>query len=300
MSKITFLTGAGASFGSGQVIPYPPPLGRNLYEDLEIFNSSAMNQISSIIGRKNIEDFEGKMHEMWKSKRINGFALNSLFARYFSRFAPNVYDNRFVDLARIIQNNLPFDGVYATLNYDCIAELAASSIRLPVNYNLDTFNPQSFNVLKIHGSCNFINNSMTGPANGLSAGMMENMVDGSGIDIVEPNQVPITLQQRPLGPVMTYYMKNKPSPTNKSILTRIQKKWEEHAAESEKLVLIGINPNPIDSHIWDAILHTKAKIGFVGSSKGFRKLKKLKLKKVPKHLEEHFEDSISEIENFIQ
>jgi len=298
MTKITFLTGAGASFGGGNVSPYNPPLGRDLYQDLELQAPSIMNQINSIVGRKNIYDFEAKMDEIWKNGRINGFTLNSLLARYFARFSPSFSNNRFIDLTRILHENSPLDCVYSTLNYDCIAELAASRVGMRVNYNLDTFDLNSFNVLKLHGSCNFINDSMQGRGT-ISSGVLRGTVDGGAIKIVQPNEVDQILQVRPLGPVMAFYMKNKPTQTNKSVLDKIQNFWKDRMSKSNKVIIIGINPNPDDKHIWETISKTNAKIGFVGRDPSFKKLKKIGTKKTPKKLEEDFASSISEIENFI-
>jgi len=217
--KITFLSGAGASFGCGKVVPYNPPLGSDLYEDLEIQAPTIMDQINNVIGRKNINNFEKKMNEIWKSGRINGFMLNSFLARYFSRFSPAITNNYFIEMARIIQDNFSADFVYSTLNYDCIAELAASGIGFKVNY-MGEFKRETFNVLKLHGSCNFINDSMQGRGN-ISAGLLRGTVDGGAVSIVQPNQVDTYLQVRPLGPVMAFYMKNKPTQTNKSFLEKI-------------------------------------------------------------------------------
>ena len=297
LDKITLFTGAGASSGCGKVFPYNPPLGRNLYEDLEDKAATFMDKINEVIGRNNINDFEAKMDEIWKSKKINGFALNSILAEYFSRFSPST-DNRFIDLARIFQENPSLDFVYSTLNYDCIAELAASSIGLAVNYDIDKVNTNSFNTLKIHGSCNFINDAAQGKGT-ISAGLLAGTVDGGAVRMVQPNQVVDYLRVRPLGPVMAFYMKNKPTQTNRSYLEKIQEAWQKRITESEKVVIIGANPNSEDMHVWESISNTKAKIGFVGRDSSLKNLKKIGTKKTILSLGESFESSMSEIENFI-
>jgi len=298
MTKITFLTGAGASFASGSVIPFSPPLGANLYESLENVAPSIMNQITQIVGSKNKDNFEKKMYEMWKSNKLNGFAINRFFARYFSQFSP-LNDNLYIDLAQIIQNNDSVDWLYSTLNYDCLFELAASSIGIKINYDPGVKNNDSLDILKIHGSCNFINNAMTGPENSLSAGMAAGLIDGGGVEFVQPKLVSTILKQRPLGPVMAYYMQNKPTITNKSFLEKLQKEWKAQIKKSNKIILIGIKPNPQDTHIWNPIISSNAKIGYVGSASGFKALKKMNPKKSPVQIATSFETSISAIESFV-
>ncbi len=174
--KITFVTGAGASFGCGAVTPYNPPLGKDLYNNLELRAPEVMNQIYGVIGRKNTTNFEAKMNEILESKRIKGFEFNSFLAKYFSMFRPSFLDNRFVELFRILYQNQPLDFIYSTLNYDCIAELAASSVGFKINYDIDNLFSDSFNIFKIHDSCNFINDSMQGCGK-ISSALMRGTVD---------------------------------------------------------------------------------------------------------------------------
>ncbi len=97
---------------------------------------------------------------------------------------------------------------------------------------------------------------------------------------------------------MAFYMKNKPSQTNQTYLKKIQVCWQKRITESNKIILIGINPNLEDRHIWEYLSSTKAEIGFVGNNSGFEKLKNLATNP-PTKLEEKFEKAIPEINDFI-
>jgi len=231
VTKILILTGAGASFGAGSTFPYNPPLGRNLYSELKSFAPQIMSQISQVVGEENKEDFETKMHEVWDSRKINGVVLNSVIASYFSMFRPNSNGNNFVELFRKL-NGENISYVYSTLNYDCIAELAASSIGMTVNYRIDNMLSDDFDVLKLHGSCNFLLGGMTGPLGGLSMPMMNGGIDGP-IDVVQPNQVQTLIQNRPAGPCMSFYMKNKPTSVGLSTIKAIQSKWKDILKDSD-------------------------------------------------------------------
>lgn len=297
-AKTTILTGAGASFGSGSVLPYSPPLGYQLYSELERFAPDIMSNISSIVGDDNKHDFEMKMHEIMESKKVNAPVLNAVIASYFARFRPGMLENHYVELfQKLLQENIDF--VYSTLNYDCLAELAASKAGLSVNYNIDNISSDQFNILKLHGSCNFLLKGITGRLGGISFGVGRSMIDGP-IEIVQPNQVQQTVQNRPAGPCMSYYMKNKPTAVGNKTIQAIQKKWGEIIQNSDVLVIIGTNVNSDDAHIWDPISNTEADIGFVGDENSFSNLLSLNSNLDVTHVGTTFENSVSDIIEYLQ
>lgn len=298
MSEIpnVILTGAGASYGSGVVTPYPPPLGFQLYAELEQFAPQLMTQISSIIGTENKEDFEKKMHEIMESKKINAPVLNAAIASYFARFSPSVFGNHYVELFQnLFQENIEF--VYSTLNYDCIAELAASQAGRSVNYNIDSMNTGKFNVLKLHGSSNFLLKGISGRLGSISFGVGSSMIDG-GIEVVQPNQVQQLVQNRPAGPCMSYYMKDKPTAVGQRTIQAIQKKWIEFIKNSEKIVIIGTNVNLEDNHIWEPIMESNADIGFVGNQISFSVLESSNQNRKVELLGDRFENAVTNIVGF--
>ncbi|MGI0046754.1 MAG: hypothetical protein ACREBB_06150 [Nitrosotalea sp.] len=294
--KITIFTGSGASYGCGLVTPYNPPLGKDLYSRLEVYAPQIMSQVSAIVGRNNIDNFEMKMYEIMQSNRVNAAVLNSMIAAYFSQFSPNMFGNSYVELFRILKmKNDNF--VYSTLNYDCLAELAASSLGIQVNYNPNTQSGQ-LDVLKLHGSCNFLLGGMTGPLGGLSMPIGGAMIDGP-IEVVQPAQVHTIIQNRPAGPCMCFYMKDKPTPVGASTIKAIQQRWEKRILESDKIIIIGVNVNKEDRHVWDPISKTKAKIGFVGSSTAYSNLKSLNTNLDTTHIAMDFGSSVTSITQFI-
>jgi len=48
-----------------------------------------------------------------------------------------------------------------------------------------------------------------------------------------------------------------------------QKKWSEAISLAKTVTCIGINPLPEDSHIWEPIARTKAKLYFIGNKEAF-------------------------------
>lgn len=295
--KITILTGAGASFGCGNTSPYNPPLGRDLYVELEKHAPQIMSQLSNVIGRDGIENFEEKMHQAWQSNKVNGIIINAAIASYFSRFNPGV-GNAFVSLFKDLDFE-KIDYVYSTLNYDCLAELAATKIGLQTNYVPKNMPTKQFDVLKLHGSCNFLFKGITGKLGMMKVGMKGGTLDGT-VEPVQPSLVSTLIQNRPAGPCMSYYMKNKPTSVGPSTIREIQNKWKEVISKSDKLVIIGTNVNTDDSHIWEPITGTRAKIGFVGSPNAFSVLESLGSDIDATHLSSDFDASISDIVNFVK
>lgn len=296
--NVIIFTGAGASFGSVAVLPYPPPLGSSLYSELESFEPNMMSKISSIVGSKNKDDFEKKMHEAMESQQINGIVLNAMIARYFSQFQPMSDGNAYVELFRnLFQEDISF--VYSTLNYDCIAELAASQVGMQVSYDLDKMPTNGFDVLKLHGSCNFLLQGISGTLGSISMPVGGAGIDGT-IEIVQPRQVSSIIQNRPAGPCMSYYMKNKPTAVGTRTIQAIQKKWSEMIHDYDIIIIIGANVNSGDSHIWDPFSKTNAKIGFVGSKNAFSNLQSLNSKIKGTHISTDFSNSISDIVNFVK
>jgi hypothetical protein len=297
MSKLTVFTGAGASNGCGQVTPISPPLGRDLYSALEKYEPSFMSDVNMSVSRENLDNFEKKMHEIWNSGKINCVILNAVIASYFSQFRPIVHDNMYIYLIQLIRRK-GVDCVYSTLNYDCLMELAAANENMIINYLPDQEPVGQFTILKLHGSCNFTFNGLTGPLGGMWVPSKDNVMDG-GVNFIDPLDVPSILSNRPLGPCMSFYMKDKPTPVGRSFINSIQKSWQQRVLSSEKLLIIGVNPNEEDGHIWDCIAKSTVRIGYVGRKSGFERLQKIVKKDRAEHLATDFQSSISAISQFV-
>src|ERR1019366_900710 len=85
--RIAILFGAGASFGSGNVNPYPPPLGANLYADLaEQFPQSWGSLPSEIAEVFEKNQFEEAMVAIWATPSALVQQLLIDMTIYFSRF----------------------------------------------------------------------------------------------------------------------------------------------------------------------------------------------------------------------
>lgn len=294
MPRVIILTGAGASYGCGDTKPYNPPLGSQLYSRLEQFAPEIMSQLSPIVDRHDAEDFESVMHRIWTSNKVNPVVLNALIATYFAQFAPST-GNTYIEMFKIMKSK-DVQLTYSTLNYDCIAELAASQVGYKINYSSKE-SDDKLSVLKLHGSCNFLLGGVTGPLGAVGVPAMDQVVDGP-IEAVQPHLVGTLVRNRPFGPCMSFYMKNKPTPVGKATVTEIQEAWKSKILDSHSVIIIGLSVNLEDSHIWGAFSRTNAKVGFVGSNQALGRLSSV-VKGSVTHLAEDFKSSIEKISTFI-
>lgn len=290
-----FLTGAGASFGCGNTFPKNPPLGKNLYKALEEYFPIEMKKLTDIIGSKNTENFEEKMYQAVYNNKVNNTEINALIAMYFSQFKP-MNGNSFMNLFFKLSDE-DIEYVYSTLNYDCIGELAALKIGLNCNYSIENMPSNHFDILKLHGSCNFLVGGVLGPVGSISVelgGQFEGMIEPVDPRIAHD----LILEQAGLV-CMAYYMNGKPTSVGSSVIEKIQNKWKECIATSDYLILIGINVNPNDSHIWDSIKSSNVKIGFVGSNDAYSTLCSMNASLDSTYIAPYFSSSVSEIINFV-
>jgi hypothetical protein len=72
---------------------------------------------------------------------------------------------------------------------------------------------------------------------------------------------------------MSIYMQDKPMQFTSDKIKNTQKRWSDEVVNAERILIVGVRPNPDDKHIWDSLSRTSAKIGFIGGRKEFRRWK---------------------------
>src|SRR3972149_5168023 len=153
------LTGAGASCGCEYVYPKQPPLGNQLYDELANFFPCSWGRITGMQAVQFRQNFEAGMDSIWQHQSPIVPPLMRDMAIYFSQFHP---DGSFSDLYSrllmyILKNNMGERIILSTINYECILELAISSLGLQADYFSDSpSNKEKITLWKLHGSCNFM------------------------------------------------------------------------------------------------------------------------------------------------
>jgi hypothetical protein len=63
---------------------------------------------------------------------------------------------------------------------------------------------------------------------------------------------------------MSLFMKDKPVQAGPSWIKAIQAGWRDAVAQAEKVAIVGVRPNPMDEHLWEAVAATAAEVLFIG------------------------------------
>lgn len=261
------LFGAGASYGCGGIEPKPPPLGADLFSVLRrLYDTwrSVPEECSSHFA-KNFELGMAQVVEKY------GFAVAPLMqemAIFFSIFRPvSSIENLYRGLVNECAD--PSSILWSTLNYECIFELTAGTEGFSIAYfgEPEELPNKILGVWKLHGSCNFKVKSLEA-TRGVSFGT--GVVFDGGIEPLDPGAVLSHYRSNTaLYPAMALYAEGKDIAMSPSPVKAAQERWAEHVRKAEKMVVIGVHPNPSDLHIWKPIADCRGCVYYVGSENAF-------------------------------
>ncbi|MUK79154.1 hypothetical protein GNP84_19975 [Aliivibrio fischeri] len=245
---ITFIFGAGASYGSGMTVPYNPPLGNYLFNNLVSLNGefSRLSKKSRDVFEQ--YGFEDGMATISNDSQIIN-PLQKEIACYLSKFQVT-NENAYTRLFNKIRNLMPKVNV-VTLNYDTLIEQALALNHYHTDYNGSGY---GVTVLKPHGSSNFLPKIPTGSSfENITAVGCRTFFEGLQTDAVstcdEVKQWCNNPQNGSLSPVLSMYEKGKRVVINTELINNIQNKYKSVISESNLVVLIGIKYIPDDTHI---------------------------------------------------
>lgn len=265
--RYAFLVGAGASYGAGKLVPRPPPLGCDLYKELASrFPRSWGNlpwQYAALLRR----DFELGMQQIWDGRLEWVQELMIDTACYFSEFDPSSDKSDCYSrlVTAIAQGKLVERVAFATLNYECALDIAASRAGLKIAYAAVPPSKDKLMIWKLHGACNLLPAAQIYTMR-ISA---KSIFDGP----VEPVDLP-TVRKRyqveglAVPPVMSVYMPEKPTQTVSRFLTQVRQQWADWVKEVAVVALIGVRPNLIESYVWQPVLDCQAEVWYVGGKDG--------------------------------
>lgn len=270
MKEIIFLFGAGASHGTGYIIPGRPPLGSQLYQFLcEIYPKSWGAFPKEIRNKFEKENFESGMGELYEEYSQLIPKLMREMAIYLVQFRPVSDESLYCKLASYLRqaNQLPLV-LFSTLNYDCTLEFSLLRQNISISY-FDEGNKKAVPIWKLHGSCNFFSKYVQ--ASGIlytkdvvfEGGLEAKLDIGSVVEKCLVNQA--------LAPAMCLYMRGKPLQISPSVILGLQSAWKGQILNAKKIFCIGVKPWPDDFHIWGPLGETKATIFFAGDEEAFSK-----------------------------
>jgi hypothetical protein len=296
--SIAILFGAGASYGAGSILPERPPLGNQLFLELQRIYPNTWGVISGDLKDSFVENFELGMKNIWDDYSHSVPQLMQNMSEYFIQFRAVNNSSLYCELIKKIASMQRLESVsFTSLNYDIILELSLVHNGFYINY----FSPESevlqeVEVLKIHGSSNFMGTDIYG-GKGISYGAGVTFNGGIKATLDSNEVIENYLVNSGIGPVMSLYMEGKPVNVSPKIIANLHDTYKKRLTEAKAIVIIGVKPILTDKHIWDTITKAKGVVYYVGATADFSILKTVRKSAI--HLGEYFNTSFNNIINSI-
>jgi len=252
------LFGAGASFGSGGVIPRPPPMTNDLLQALERLFPMVWSDLSQNLRLLLGSDFEAGMKEIGEKNPHALPPLQRSLALFFFGFAPG-QDNLYRDLARRIKCNA-WSGALISLNYERLLELslAAEGVRPFVGSPPDT--GPSVELCLPHGCCHIFCESVSGTARGVSLSGSNVATRGPVTVIAEPAEHARRIRDDAFPPVMSYFDPAKLTTSGVNFIEEQRARYGAIVRGARMVAIVGVKVRPHDKHLWEALAATDADI----------------------------------------
>ena len=256
------LLGAGASYGSMDVTPYPPPLGNGqagLFARFEE-RSSVAQSIPEVIKQEFRISFERGMAKYYEYAEGNIMAFQRDLAAYLAQFKPGAANSYRTLIEKLGIRRV----VYSTLNYDLLFELSAGSLGLNTQYGVEA-SAHSVRLLKPHGSCNFWPDIPVGTFRSC-------IFSGNGrADIsapVRPLDYRQTLrrcvEEDSVSPAIAMYAEGKAVKVCPDYVEAQQNQLKSIAAKARHIFISGVRVHQSDEHIWGVIAKSAANVTYFG------------------------------------
>jgi hypothetical protein len=209
------------------------------------------------------------MDILWSEQPDDMLDLLNDMGRYFIQFEPVIgQPTQYAHLLFMLRSrNLLSSCAFASINYECIFEIAATRLGLSLSYGPRVKGQDVVWIMKPHGSSNFL------PANEPHGSRNVIKVHGSG-QIYDAQIVarPIEAARQRyaesyfLPPVMSLFKPGKLTPSARSFIDRIRSQWREYVLGSDYVAVIGSRPNLADGHLWDPILESNAHVWYLSGT----------------------------------
>ncbi|MDO6406248.1 hypothetical protein [Pantoea phytobeneficialis] len=253
------LLGAGASFGSGDVTPYPPPLGNRLFEKLD-GKGGVASKLPQDLKDKFINNFEEGMADYYVRYNQNIMSFQRELAGYLVSFTPGD-NNHYKNLINSLNNKRV---VYSSLNYDILFELSAFQL----NHNITYHNKHEdgyIRLLKIHGSSNFwpdLGNTTFRNCEVYGGGIAD--IDTLAEPVSQEESKRRAIFENSVAPAIAMYAEGKAIKVCPRYIQKQQQMWNETLTSTSKIFIIGVRVHQADVHIWKMIADSKAEVHYFG------------------------------------
>ena len=212
------------------------------------------------------------MKMIFESGSHDSTALLRALAHYFTQFRAN-HGNAYVRLLEHLEGHGVLPGIlFSSLNYECVLETAARHYGFPLvsYFDHEATTKDAIAVWKIHGSCNFLPNSVVGGAGVVSFAANAVSWDGAA-RLVDPSEARRFIEASAFYPAMAVFMEGKPIQSNPSLVRNLQQRWATAVRGAECVGIIGVAPNVADAHLWQPLAETNARIVVIGDKSAYSK-----------------------------
>lgn len=292
-----FLFGAGASAFSGSCTPTCPPLGGDLFAEL-LKVSPAARAIPGPIQDMFKLHFEDGMQALLEG--MTGLEAHLLreMAAFFATFRPrraNRY-SRFIDAVGPYASKC----VFASLNYDILLELSlVQRGYLPAYSPSALLAKNQIRVIKVHGSCNFLPGTNVRFENVnfvLPPDFEGQLMNSDDRYTLNPTEIlEFCREQNSISPELALYHKSKRMLFVGPVARAQKPAFFQHVAEARNIVIIGVRLHEPDTHIWEPIAASPARIYYVGPDATDIRAWGTRNGKTVEHLSNGFKSSIPKI-----
>lgn len=262
------LFGAGASAGCGRIYPSTPPTGKQLFLKLAEAFPDTWGELPKNLKIIFQKDFEDGLDELWYKHTEIYADLMKEFGLYLIPFSPKDGNTLYKAILIHLKDKQRSDILLATLNYDCLLDGEFTRCGIEYNYLFPPY--RGTPLLKLHGSCNWYVDIPS---------VNKYVVFSPTIDINAPikalHNVKAALEHfkgdHPFPPVMCLYTKEKPAPIGTNFFKHLHNQWKSLVLNAKQIYIIGVQPYPIDKHIWGPLANTKAEIYYIGNEEKYKK-----------------------------
>lgn len=269
MSSV-FLFGAGASYGSGPCAPHQPPLGGQLFAELQARGGAAA-RVDPDLAAAFLEDFEVGMDRFLAERNTQTAELLRDMARYLAPISP-LAGNHYIDLVRIlIAARKKF--VVVTTNYDMLIEHAIMREGYKITYGNLPVPAGEVSLLKIHGSCNFLPDFGT---NTIRVGSFDLSHSPKAVAVDAPVKFAQSAEEvlnfcngdSGMAPALALYAPSKRVLFCPAFIEAQRQGWLSALRSAARIYVIGLRVHPVDDHIWGALARSKAPLYYAAPDHG--------------------------------
>ena len=247
------LFGAGASCGSDTQTT--PPLGAGLFDELCRYNPDGWGAIPDDLASCFREDFEQAL------PKVHPYTLGPLqraMAAYFFQFRPRRCSLYFRLAERIRAGN--WHVAFASLNYDRLLELALRGAGLCVAVGRPAELYTDVEVCLPHGCCHLFCDGLIAAPNGVYFSALNVNMNGPVIAVNDPNDHRAQISGNSIPPVMSYFEPLKRTTAAPSFISSQRARLAKLFQTASTVAVIGMKVRPYDTHIWDPLRATRARI----------------------------------------